>query len=157
VRLLPADPGLLTINCDGAARGNPGPAGIGAVVVAPGGRVLAEIAEGIGIATNNVAEYRAVIAGLAKAAALHGTRVLLRSDSRLVIEQLTGRWRVKNPTLISLHTEARRLLSSFEIVTLEHVPRELNRHADRLANRGVDEWLVGRSHSPAGPPPEMFP
>ena len=128
------------------------------MIFGAGGRVLAEVAEGIGIATNNVAEYRAAIAGLAKAAELHGARLLLRSDSRLLIEQLAGRWRVKNPTLISLHTQARHLVSAFESVTLEHVPRELNKHADRLANRGVDEWLAGpgRGHKPAGPPPELF-
>ena len=107
------------------------------------GKVLAEIAEGIGVATNNVAEYRAAIAGLAKAKELGATDVTLRSDSRLLIEQLSGRFRVKHPTLIRLSQDARRLLAEFPHVKLEHVPREQNKHADRLANAGVDEWLAG--------------
>jgi len=144
VRILPTDPRpRLIVNCDGAARGNPGPAGIGAVVATPEGRVLAEIAEGIGVATNNVAEYRAAIAGLARAHELGGRDVLVRSDSRLLVEQLAGRFRVKNPTLMKLHLEVRRLVREFDSVWFEHVPREQNKHADKLANRGVDEWLAG--------------
>ena len=143
---------------DGAARGNPGPAGIGAVVLDEQGRVLAEVAEGIGVATNNVAEYRAAIAGLRTAADLGARRVLLRADSRLLIEQLAGRWRIKNPTLVRLHVELRRLLGRFDDVALEHVPRELNREPDRLANRGVDEWLAGpgRTWSRSAPDPDLF-
>ena len=159
MRLLPPDPRLrLIFACDGAARGNPGPAGIGAVVSGPNGEVLAEIAEGIGVATNNVAEYRAVIAGLARARDLGATEVLLRSDSKLLIEQLSGRWRVKNPTLIRLHQEARSLAKAFDRIRFEHVPRERNRLADRLANRGVDDWLAGpgSDHVPAGPQPDLF-
>jgi ribonuclease HI len=159
VRVLPADPGpRLTVHCDGAARGNPGPAGIGVVVTDGRGRHLAEIGEGIGVATNNVAEYRAVLAGLARARELGAKEVLLRSDSRLLIEQLEGRFRVKNPTLVRLHTEARALLRAFRRVTLEHVPRELNREADRLANRGVDEWLTGpgAGYVRPAPTPELF-
>jgi len=158
VRTLPADPGLLTVACDGAARGNPGPAGIGAVVADGDGRVLAEIAEGIGVATNNVAEYKAAIAGLGRAAELGGRRILVRSDSRLLVEQLKGRWRVKNATLIVLHTEARKLAKTFDSVSYEHVPRELNKHADRLANRGVDDWLKGpgRGHSRPAAEPGLF-
>jgi ribonuclease H / adenosylcobalamin/alpha-ribazole phosphatase len=159
VRVLPTDPGpRLIVNCDGAARGNPGPAGIGAVVATPDGRVLAEIAEGIGVATNNVAEYRAAIAGLAGALDLGGRVLLVRSDSRLLVEQLAGRYRVKNPTLIKLHLEVRRLMQEFDSVWFEHVPREQNKHADKLANRGVDEWLAGagRGYRPSGPPPGLF-
>ena len=130
-------------SCDGAARGNPGPAGIGVVLVDEGGRVLAEVGEGIGPATNNVAEYRAVIEAL-RLAGEHGAgSVLIRSDSRLLVEQLSGRFRVKNPTLQRLHEEARRLAKGFGSVVFEHVPREENREADRLANRGVDSWLAG--------------
>jgi ribonuclease H / adenosylcobalamin/alpha-ribazole phosphatase len=114
------------------------------VVEGPNGRVLAEVAKGIGIATNNVAEYTAAIEGLERAAGLGARSVLLRSDSKLLIEQLSGRWRVKNPTLIRLHERVRTVLNRFSRgVTFEHVPRELNREADRLANRGVDEWLAG--------------
>jgi ribonuclease HI len=107
------------------------------------GRVVEEIAEGIGPATNNVAEYRAAIAGL-RAAADRGARsVLLRSDSRLLIEQLAGRFRVKNPTLQRLHEEARAEMTRFDDVGLEHVPREQNADADRLANAGIEAWLAG--------------
>ena len=119
-------------------------------------RTLEEIAEGIGPATNNVAEYRAVLAGL-EAAARRGARsVLVRSDSRLLVEQLSGRFRVKSPTLVRLHEEARALVKRFDDVAFEHVPREMNRAADRLANRGVDEWLAGpgRGWAPPDPPAE---
>jgi ribonuclease H / adenosylcobalamin/alpha-ribazole phosphatase len=159
VRVVPADPGShLTAYCDGAARGNPGPAGIGAVVLDADGGVLAEVAEGIGIATNNVAEYRAAIAALRSSAELGARRVTLRADSKLLVEQLAGRWRVKNPTLIRLHGEARALLAGFERVELEHVRREFNKLADRLANRGVDAWLAehGGGARSVEPPPFLF-
>jgi ribonuclease HI len=159
VRILPADPGPhLIAYCDGAARGNPGPAGIGAVVMDLDGTVVAEVAEGIGIATNNVAEYRAAIAALRTCGELAARHVTLRADSKLLVEQLAGRWRVKNPTLIRLHGEARALLTAFDWVELEHVRRERNKLADRLANRGVDAWLAehGGSVVPAEPPPAMF-
>lgn len=146
----------MIVYADGAARGNPGPAGIGVVVTDGRGRTVAEIAEGIGPATNNVAEYRAVLAGL-EAAAEHGARkVLVRSDSRLLVEQLSGRFRVKNPRLIRLHEKARALMKGFREVAFEHVPRERNKDADRLANRGVDEWLAGpgRDWRPSNPPAE---
>jgi probable phosphoglycerate mutase len=110
------------------------------------------------VSTNNVAEYTAALEGLKRAAKLGGRKVVLRSDSRLLIEQLSGRWRVKNPTLIRLHEEIRGLLGKFQSVTFEHVPRELNRTADRLANRGVDEWLAGpgRDYRPSEPSPDLF-
>src|SRR5438105_2673429 len=148
----------VVVSCDGAARGNPGPAGIGATLASPDGKLLAEIAEGIGVATNNVAEYRAAIAGLAGARSLGATEVVLRSDSRLLIEQLSGRFRVKNPTLQRLHREARTLLESFHGGRLEHVPREQNREADRLANAGVDAWLSGEGagYERPGPPARLF-
>jgi ribonuclease HI len=111
------------------------------------GGVVAEIAEGIGVATNNVAEYTAAIRALERARELGATRALLRSDSRLLIEQLAGRWKVKNPTLQLLHHEARSLIKGFEEVRLEHVRRERNVQADALANRGVDEWLAGEGAS----------
>lgn len=118
--------------------------------------MVAEIAEGIGVATNNIAEYRAAIAALERAAELGARRLQLRSDSRLLIEQLTGKWRVKNPTLIRLHTQARKLLASFDAVSFEHVPRELNKNADRLANRGVDDWLKEHRYSPPASNPDLF-
>lgn len=117
------------------------------------GVVVAEVAEGIGVATNNVAEYTAAIRGLERARELGATRVLLRSDSRLLIEQLAGRWKVKNATLQVLHHEARSLIKGFEEVRFEHVRRERNVQADALANRGVDEWLAGEGASWERAPP----
>jgi ribonuclease HI len=143
VRVLPADPHpSLIVSCDGASRGNPGPAGFGVSITDPDGTVVEEIARGIGVATNNAAEYIAAIEGLRRAAELGASEVLLRSDSRLLIEQLSGRFRVKNPTLQRLHAEARSLAREFSSVRYEHVPRERNKEADRLANLGVDEWLA---------------
>jgi ribonuclease HI len=146
------------VHCDGAARGNPGPAGIGVHITDGHGKVLAEIAEGIGVATNNQAEYRAAIAGLARAKELGATEITLRSDSHLLIEQLAGRYRVKNATLQVLHKQAREIATSFHRVRFEHVPRERNKDADRLANVGVDAWLAGEGASwrrPA-PPPRLW-
>jgi ribonuclease HI len=159
VRVLPTDRGLrLIVACDGAARGNPGPAGVGVHISDARGRVRAQIARGIGVATNNVAEYTAAIEGLSRAKELGATSVLLRSDSRLLIEQLSGRFKVKNPTLQRLHTDVRRLAAGFRRVAYEHVPRELNREADRLANAGVDEWLAGEGAGwePPSPPPRLW-
>jgi ribonuclease HI len=135
-------PARVIINCDGAARGNPGPAGAGAIVVDENGAVLAEVAEGLGETTNNVAEYTAVIRGLEEAKRLGAREVLLRSDSQLLINQLTGRYRVKAPHLQPLHKRVRDLMRAFTRVDLEHVPRERNAAADSLANLGVDRWLA---------------
>ena len=160
MRALPADPRRrVVVHTDGGARGNPGPAGIGVVVATEDGEVVAELAEGIGPATNNVAEYRAAIAGLRLAEEAGASEVLLRADSRLLIEQLAGRFRVKNPTLQRLHEEARAMITRFERVDLEHVRRERNTAADLLANRGIDEWLAERpSYRPSsGPEQQPFP
>ena len=143
MRALPADPGHLIVACDGASRGNPGPAGIGVEITNEDGEVLAEIAQGIGETTNNVAEYTAVIEGLARAAELGARTVTLRSDSLLLISQLTGRYRVKAAHLQPLHRRARSIAAGFDRVSFEHVPREENVEADRLANEGVDRWLAG--------------
>ena len=158
MRALPTDPDLsVVIYSDGAARSNPGPAGIGALVTTEDGQLVGEVSEGIGPATNNVAEYKAAIAGLQLAADKGATRVLLRADSRLLIEQLAGRFKVKNPTLIRLHQEARALIKGFEKVTLEHVPREKNKEADALANEGVDAWLEENGpYEARSPRPELF-
>ena len=123
---------------DGGARGNPGPAGFGAVVTTPDGQMLAEVAEGLGWATNNVAEYRGVIAGLRQARELGARRVRVRADSLLVVNQQNGRWKVRNAAHRELWTETRRLADQFERVTWEHVPRERNRRADALANQAMD-------------------
>ena len=133
----------LIVWCDGAARGNPGPAGAGVQITKADGEVVAEIAAGLGETTNNVAEYTAAIRGLERAGELGATDVLLRSDSQLLINQLTGRYRVKSPHLQPLHRRLRELVGAFERVRFEHVPRERNGEADRLANEGVDSWLAG--------------
>ncbi|MEX1047005.1 MAG: ribonuclease HI family protein [Actinomycetota bacterium] len=133
------------VSCDGAARGNPGPAGVGVVITSADGKVLDEIGRGIGEATNNVAEYTAVIDGLTRAAELGAGRVLVRSDSRLLVEQVSGNFKVKNEKLRELHEKVRELGRRFESVEFAHVPRELNAAADKLANRGVDSWLAGES------------
>lgn len=138
----------MIVACDGAARGNPGPAGIGVAIVTPDGEVLAEIADGIGEATNNVAEYTAAREGLKTARTLGVADVLLRSDSNLLIQQLTGRYKVKNERLKVLHRQVLGEAAGFERVDYEHVRRERNTHADRLANEGVDAWFE------AGCPPE---
>jgi len=123
---------------DGAARGNPGPAAIGAVLYDSTGRAIVEISEAIGEATNNVAEYRALIAGLEAALAHHPDELLVRLDSQLLVRQLTGEYRVKAANLEPLYEQARRLLASFPTVSIEHVPRSQNREADRLANQALD-------------------
>jgi ribonuclease HI len=121
------------------------------VITTPRGRVVDRIARGIGIATNNVAEYTAVLEGLKRARELGATNVVLRSDSKLLVEQLSGRFRVKNPTLQRLHSEVRAVAKGFAAISYEHVPREENREADRMANRGVDEWLAGEGASWSAP------
>lgn len=134
----------MIVSCDGAARGNPGPAGAGAVIQTPDGEVLATVAEGIGETTNNVAEYTAALLGLERASELRASDVLLRSDSHLMIEQLSGRYRVKASHLKPLHAKVLAVAGGFERIRYEHVPRERNTHADRLANEGVDAWLAER-------------
>jgi ribonuclease H / adenosylcobalamin/alpha-ribazole phosphatase len=121
------------------------------VITTPRGRVVDRIARGIGIATNNVAEYTAVLEGLKRAKELGATDVVLRSDSKLLIEQLSGRFRVKKPTLQRLHAEVRATARDVAMIRYEHVPREANREADRMANRGVDEWLAGEGASWSAP------
>jgi probable phosphoglycerate mutase len=123
---------------DGGARGNPGPAGYGVRIERDDGTVV-ELKEALGITTNNVAEYRGLIAALAWAAA-HGIRRLqVRSDSELLIRQMRGEYRVKHPGLRPLSAEARRLVQQIGDVRFEHVRRELNTEADRLANEAMDE------------------
>ncbi len=135
----------MVVACDGAARGNPGPAGIGVVIVKLDGEVIARIADGIGETTNNVAEYTAAIEGLKRARELGATDVLLRSDSHLLIEQLSGRYKVKAAHLRPLHAAALAEARKFPRIKFEHVRRERNKEADRLANQGVDAWLAVRS------------
>ncbi len=134
----------MIVACDGAARGNPGPAGAGVQITDEPGVVLAEIAEPLGETTNNVAEYTAAIRGLERAEELGATHVLLRSDSQLLINQLNGSYRVRTPHLQPLHRRVTELAARFESIEYEHVRRELNTEADRLANEGVDDLLSGR-------------
>jgi ribonuclease HI len=126
---------------DGGARGNPGPAAIGAVVLDPSRTPparLAAVSERIGETTNNVAEYKALIAGLEAAVQTSARTVKVRGDSKLVIEQVAGRWKVKQPHLRPLCDEARALLARFDSADLAHVRRELNSDADALVNAALD-------------------
>ena len=127
------------VEADGGSRGNPGPAGYGAVVwSADRATVLAESKLSIGQATNNVAEYRGLIAGLTEAAALGADEVEVAMDSKLVVEQMAGRWKVKHPDLAVLHREASDLAERFDSVSYRWIPRAENSHADRLANEAMD-------------------
>jgi ribonuclease HI len=123
---------------DGAARGNPGPAGIGVMLKTPAGEVLAAEARFLGHTTNNVAEYRALLLGLECALERGVKRLEVRADSELLIKQLLGKYRVKNEGLRPLFQQATELIKRFESVELRHVRREHNVEADRLANQGID-------------------
>jgi probable phosphoglycerate mutase len=127
------------VEADGGSRGNPGPAGYGSVVwTADRSTVLAESKQAIGHATNNVAEYRGLIAGLEEAAKLSAAEVAVAMDSKLVVEQMSGRWKVKHPDLAELNARARALASRFERVNYTWIPRAENSYADRLANEAMD-------------------
>lgn len=126
------------LHADGGARGNPGPAGIGVVIFGEDDEVIGEIAQGIGHATNNVAEYTALIEGLKMSQELGVTDIAVFLDSELVVRQLSGEWKIKNDRLRQLAVTARRMLNSFDSATIEHVRREFNADADRLANQGMD-------------------
>ncbi|MFF9505555.1 bifunctional RNase H/acid phosphatase [Streptomyces sp. NPDC014724] len=149
-------PRQLVVEADGGSRGNPGPAGYGAVVIDPvTGETLAEAAEYIGVATNNVAEYKGLIAGLKAAKALvpdasadGALRVRVRMDSKLVVEQMSGRWKIKHPDMKPLAAEAARILPA-SVVTYEWIPREQNKHADRLANEAMDAGRRGEQWEPS--------
>ena len=124
------------VEADGGSRGNPGPAGYGAVVRdADTGELLQEVAAGIGVASNNVAEYRGLIAGLRASLDLGAAEVEVRMDSLLVVNQMSQIWKVKHEAMRPLASEAAALVRQFRRVEFRHVPRELNKHADRLANQ----------------------
>ncbi|MEV8058806.1 bifunctional RNase H/acid phosphatase [Streptomyces antimycoticus] len=141
------------VEADGGSRGNPGPAGYGAVVLdAETGEPLAEVAEYIGTATNNVAEYKGLIAGLRAAYALDPeAEVRVRMDSKLVIEQMSGRWKIKHPDMRPLAAEAKAIMPPGQL-TYEWIPREKNKHADRLANEAMDAGKRGEQWQPKVPP-----
>jgi ribonuclease H / adenosylcobalamin/alpha-ribazole phosphatase len=141
----------LIIQADGGSRGNPGTAGYGAVVLdAVTGEVLAEVSEAIGHATNNVAEYSGLVAGLRAAGKLApGAAAEVRMDSKLVVEQMSGRWKIKHPDLRPLAAQASQAARALGRVTYTWVPRERNTHADRLANEAMDA-VSGRAKAPGG-------
>lgn len=144
------------VEADGGSRGNPGPAGYGSVVIdAATGQTLAEAAEYIGVATNNVAEYRGLIAGLRAAHELDPTATVhVRMDSKLVIEQMSGRWKIKHPDMKPLAFEASKVFPAPQ-VTYEWIPREQNKHADRLANEAMDAGKRGEQWSASGSMAEL--
>jgi ribonuclease HI len=128
----------LVLHVDGGARGNPGPAAIGIVISTPAGGLVEEISEPIGSATNNVAEYRAVLRGLERARALGATEVEIVGDSELVARQISGVYKVKHPSMKPLHQQARVLLDGFESWSIRTVPRAENARADALVNEALD-------------------
>jgi ribonuclease HI len=129
----------LIVHVDGGARGNPGPAAIGVVVSDSDGNLIDELGEPIGPATNNVAEYRAVLRGIEWARGLGADEVEIVNDSELVARQLTGAYKVKHPSMRPLHSEATAALGAFERWSIRTVPREQNARADELVNRALDE------------------
>lgn len=128
----------LVIKTDGGARGNPGPAGIGVVIEDEDGKVLEEHAKFLGVATNNVAEYKAVVLGLERAKSLGAATVEVRADSELLVKQANGDYRVKNEGLKPLYEKMKILETHFDKVRYRHVRREMNKAADALANRAMD-------------------
>jgi len=143
-------PQRITIFIDGCARGNPGPAGCGVIIADAGGRTILTKARYLGKATNNVAEYTALIDGLREAAGLGAREVAIRTDSELVERQLKGEYKVKDAKLKVLFAEARRLSRGFAVLDVAHVERENNKEADRLANQAVDSFLGVKDERGAG-------
>ena len=139
----PSVPGIseISIHADGASRGNPGEAGAGVVIADERGKTLKEWKSYLGLTTNNVAEYRAVLLALEKASALGAERVIINLDSELVVRQLTGEYKVRETHLKPLHQKALELLGTFPNYLLRHVPREENRRADQLANEAIDQKI----------------
>jgi len=129
------------IYSDGASRGNPGPSGIGAVILDDDGKVVHEIAKYIGEATNNVAEYEALLEALDYCVKKKISPVEVLADSQLLIRQLSGAYKVKHENIIPLFQRAKGYLAHLKVTGFTHVPREQNKHADRLANRGIDQHL----------------
>ncbi len=124
---------------DGGSRGNPGPSGIGVLIEDMAGATLATVSRAIGVTTNNVAEYRALLAGLEKAQALGATAVEVVSDSELLVRQMLGQYRVKNSGLQPLHVQARHMAARFAEFSIRHLGRDHNAKADGLVNRALDE------------------
>jgi probable phosphoglycerate mutase len=135
----PIDSPALIAYIDGGARGNPGPAGFGVRIERPDGTLVEEFSESIGVATNNVAEYRGLLAALEWARARGVAALRVRSDSLLLVQQMLGNFKVRHPGLQPLHARARLLAADIGNVRYEHVRREANVHADRLANTAMDD------------------
>ena len=128
----------LVVHVDGGSRGNPGPAAAGAVISTPDGAVVDELGEALGIATNNVAEYRGLLLGVRRAAELGATEVEVVNDSELVAKQVNGQYKVKHPDMKPLHAESLRALEAFDRWTIRSVPRAQNAAADALVNQTLD-------------------
>ena len=135
----PSEPAEIVAYIDGGARGNPGPAGYGVRIETADGQLIEEFSESIGVATNNVAEYRGLLAALEWARSRHPSAVHVRSDSQLLVQQMLGNYKVRHPSLQPLHAKAQLLTHEIGRVSFEHVRREANQHADRLANAAMDE------------------
>ncbi len=133
----------VTIYTDGACRGNPGPAGIGALILDDKGQAVAELSGFLGNATNNIAEYTALIKALEKALSLSISEVEIFTDSQLLVKQVLGEYKVKNEILKNLYQRVKQLEKQFDRFVINHVPREKNKFADRLANRGIDQGILG--------------
>ncbi len=146
--MTPTSDTVWTLRCDGGSRGNPGPGAIGYLLCDATGREVEARGEFLGVCTNNVAEYRSLLAGLA-AAARHGVRTLVvHMDSELVVRQMLGQYKVKNEGLKPLHAEARKAVTQVGVVRFESVPRDDNGRADGLVNEALDLALQRKSESP---------
>jgi ribonuclease HI len=130
----------LTVYIDGASKGNPGPSGIG-VVICRGGESVQNISRYIGHATNNAAEYTALICGLMECLSLKADSVSMRTDSQLLARQINGAYKVRHPGILELYTQSRQLIAGFKKFSIQHIPREENLGADKLANEAVKEGL----------------
>ena len=147
--------GYLVAHIDGGARGNPGPAGYGAVIEDEVGRPVVELSDYLGKQTNNYAEYSGLLAALAYTTR-HGFKALkVYSDSELMVKQITGQYKVSNPSLKELHAKAIKLIEDLEAFEINHVPREQNREADWLANRAMDLGMKGQNATLAQKPPPV--
>ncbi|MDY6049499.1 MAG: reverse transcriptase-like protein [Corynebacterium sp.] len=144
----------VTIYADGGSRGNPGIAGSGTAVFGSDGTLLTEIVEYVGKATNNVAEYHALINGLTAAADLGADSVEVFMDSKLVVEQMSGRWKIKHKDMLALAQQAQALIARFGSFSISWVPREKNKHADRLSNVAMDAGAAGAPPGIIGASPE---
>jgi ribonuclease HI len=138
----PAPRKLITVYTDGASRGNPGPAGIGGVILDSEGAVIEEWNDFLGTCTNNVAEYKGLLSSISRLAPLAADKVIFHLDSELIVRQLSGQYKVRDPKLKELYELARRQLTRIPSWTFRHVTRDLNARADKLANQAIDRALA---------------